>query len=796
MREKKKLAFVSALKKANNTKLKRNHSHSESSATSSAITDTTPRTTNTPANETGWIDARFGVRELKESKLKLVKKSSGRSHPPRAPDQMDIYSMLQTRTNNKSQSSTDSDTTRGERSSDRYDILTNPSQDLLKNEEENDMNTNDLAAKDDEVIDLIQNEQNGASEDIHGSVDRTDQDSKNDNQVQVCTTEKRVIPDNSTTETTSTQEVSAFTLQLDALISSHVKSRIKEIENKHQQEIENMKNAHETETRKLLKEKHERNNATNAEIENLVKRVHELEENNADLSQQLTSSHNQIKSLQRQTGSLQAALQKCKSDNKDLKRKQTTVEKLGIGFGPNGELMFSNIFATLLEKTSSPSESQNSSILESQKESQHFSLKCPEALLNLGHDDLLQKNGSDGASKEEDCNENQSCNMFEGSDTGKDCSDDSDLAVTSPIINLPQKTPSNSRSSKNDVDKSFSLSPKQLKFKRSEKAQLRNSSSSLATFSLDDKLVESSQETDDESTVLPNASSRRESKHESSPKQLHTRKVTPATNGGKKWQPEDEAIKQGHKIRDDVSYEQDITSKLTPTLQSKPFKSKKRPSPTEECTKKSKTKFSTSLISISNLDESQMYQVNKQVGNENKNSSNTEQLCLGKNTKDARKEASRTPTRKDEEFRFQEVIRGKKARAEMHGADCPCCGDFYKAVGEGKGKEVFDIEEMKQVFSRHRSKYQNEQATPDGYWDMSFADSVKARQQNESLLSQGMGLTQSPTKEHYRGSNETIHNQEIDDEKRNREENSLQDFPSQTGSFSQESERYEQSLAY
>lgn len=673
MKEKKKLSFVSALKKANNTKLKRNHSHSESSATSSAITDTTPRTTNNPANDKGWMDARFGVREVKESKLKLVKKS-GRSHPPRSPDQMDIYSMLQNRTNSKSQSSNDSDTTKGERSSDRYDILTNASQDLLKNEEENDVNTNDLAEKDDEVIDLIQNKQNGVSDDIHDSVDRSDENEvlKKDNHVPVGATKERVIPDNSTTESMSTQKVSAFTLQLDALISSHVKSRIKEIEKKHEQKIETMKNSHETETRKLLKEKHERNNATDAEIENLVKRVHELEENNTDLSQQLNSSQNQIKSLQRQTGSLQAALQKCKSDNKDLKRKQTTVEKLGIGFGPKGELMFSNIFTTLLEKTSSPSESQNSSVLESQKESQHFSLKCPEALLNLGRDDLLQKNDSDEASREEDCNENDSCNMFEGSDTLKDSLNDSDVAVTSPIISLPHKTPSNPRSSKNDVDQSFSLSPKQLKFKRCEKAQLQNPSSSLATFSLDDKLVESSQETDDESTVLPNASSRRESKQESSPKQVHTRKVTPATNGEKKWQSEDEAVKQDHKNRR-VSYEQDITGTLTPTLQSKPFNSKKRPSPTEESTKKSKTKFSTSLISISNLDESQTYPANKEVGNEKKNSSNTEKYCKGTNTKNARKESSHTPIRQDEEFRYNEVIRGKKARAEMHGKDCPCC---------------------------------------------------------------------------------------------------------------------------
>lgn len=102
---------------------------------------------------------------------------------------------------------------------------------------------------------------------------------------------------------------------------------------------------------------------------------------------------------------------------------------------------------------------------------------------------------------------------------------------------------------------------------------------------------------------------------------------------------------------------------------------------------------------------------------------------------------------------------------------------------------------MKQDNSRHRSKYQNEQATPENFWDMSFADSVKERQHPESLLSQGLGLTQSPMKENYRGTNETVHSQEID-ERRKTEENSLQDLPSQTGSFSQESERYEQSLAY
>jgi hypothetical protein len=84
-----------------------------------------------------------------------------------------------------------------------------------------------------------------------------------------------------------------------------------------------------------------------------------------------------------------------------------------------------------------------------------------------------------------------------------------------------------------------------------------------------------------------------------------------------------------------------------------------------------------------------------------------------------------------EHFKYKEVVRGKNAREALKGFDCEQCGGFFNAVLEGKGSEVYNRNDLICKCSRHRSKWSPDK-TPKDFWEMSFADSIAAREKGVS----------------------------------------------------------------
>jgi hypothetical protein len=82
-------------------------------------------------------------------------------------------------------------------------------------------------------------------------------------------------------------------------------------------------------------------------------------------------------------------------------------------------------------------------------------------------------------------------------------------------------------------------------------------------------------------------------------------------------------------------------------------------------------------------------------------------------------------------FKYKEVVRGKTARVALKGFDCEQCGGFFNAVLEGKGSEIYNRDDLICKCSRHRSKWSPDK-TPKDFWEMSFADSIAARENDGS----------------------------------------------------------------
>ena len=68
-------------------------------------------------------------------------------------------------------------------------------------------------------------------------------------------------------------------------------------------------------------------------------------------------------------------------------------------------------------------------------------------------------------------------------------------------------------------------------------------------------------------------------------------------------------------------------------------------------------------------------------------------------------------------YAFQEVVRGKDARAALPGHDCEECRKFLDALGNDTGFRDTIVQEC----SRHRSRFAPP-STPKDYWRLTFAD--------------------------------------------------------------------------
>jgi hypothetical protein len=77
-------------------------------------------------------------------------------------------------------------------------------------------------------------------------------------------------------------------------------------------------------------------------------------------------------------------------------------------------------------------------------------------------------------------------------------------------------------------------------------------------------------------------------------------------------------------------------------------------------------------------------------------------------------------------YKYQEVVRCRHDRQNLPGHECPDCKPFLDAVCNAEGGDVFDRNKIVDC-SRHRSAH-SPPSTPEGFWDLSFADEKQARE--------------------------------------------------------------------
>ncbi len=80
-------------------------------------------------------------------------------------------------------------------------------------------------------------------------------------------------------------------------------------------------------------------------------------------------------------------------------------------------------------------------------------------------------------------------------------------------------------------------------------------------------------------------------------------------------------------------------------------------------------------------------------------------------------------------YKYKETVRGKEAREKLHAYKCSCCSGLYDAVLAGEGAKHFDRESLMQL-SRHRARFSPDN-TPENFWEMSFADSIAKRREEQ-----------------------------------------------------------------
>ncbi len=95
------------------------------------------------------------------------------------------------------------------------------------------------------------------------------------------------------------------------------------------------------------------------------------------------------------------------------------------------------------------------------------------------------------------------------------------------------------------------------------------------------------------------------------------------------------------------------------------------------------------------------------------------------NTCDVRDKEMDDTKLKENKFKYQEVVRGKKAREALNGYFCEQCNEFADAVCDHPGGDVFD-RKMFTTCSRHRARYSPPQ-TPVDFWELDFIDERKAK---------------------------------------------------------------------
>ncbi|KAF9026210.1 hypothetical protein BDZ89DRAFT_1016326 [Hymenopellis radicata] len=106
------------------------------------------------------------------------------------------------------------------------------------------------------------------------------------------------------------------------------------------------------------------------------------------------------------------------------------------------------------------------------------------------------------------------------------------------------------------------------------------------------------------------------------------------------------------------------------------------------------------------------------------------------------------PSRNDGlDYAYEEVVRGKEKRRNLHGGDCECCRDYYEGVGPLPPRQGMPLwkspepnkkaspvttprRERKKGISRHRHQWA-QGGTPPDYWNIGFPDTQEVESINE-----------------------------------------------------------------
>lgn len=80
-------------------------------------------------------------------------------------------------------------------------------------------------------------------------------------------------------------------------------------------------------------------------------------------------------------------------------------------------------------------------------------------------------------------------------------------------------------------------------------------------------------------------------------------------------------------------------------------------------------------------------------------------------------------------YKYDEVVRNKEARKQMHGITCDVCRKFYEATGFNGSQ----LQDRLNHISRHRTicLKEGESLTPEGYWDIGFPSTQEVEELNK-----------------------------------------------------------------
>jgi hypothetical protein len=572
--------------------------------------------------------------------------------------------------------------------------------------------------------------------------------------------------------------------QIGSLVQDHVQQQLDDMKRAHLKEIEAIRSLHNAKIVEMEGTTANLNNQVKALQQKQADKIPTLEKVRIDLTIQ-------IKSLQRQSASLQSALGKVRSSHRMEKQKNSRFKELGVeineighvifkppGFGGGGgglrldsqsqrsdvDLRWEGSLATSGNRnpaveggnSEGRDESPGNSDAERSQESDVTKVAQDDG------DNLVNDSGSINAvAKHRKDNigalavgtahsvEASHCQTSKGDSERmqKKIVPTEPQTTQSPVLSTSNSSPTVSkelqqRSSIRDMDITVSLPPKRLNFQsaianaspRIKQEHSSPLSADALQFSIE---VDCDDDSSDDETRMNSSQNSVDQEHGNDASPLvptKLRKVTPAASGR-----DDHVLKQNKPLNGRNKIPIRDVSNQTIKMKEEKLSPAKRRSPTawlgteeEAMNRSNKTKRrckpSSSIVGVTatSLTNTRSTSSNRAFS---RGSPRPFDSTVQPSTTRARTNNPKNQNTSANEYnyKYKEVVRGKKEREKLHGNDCECCKGFYDALLSGKGAQVFDRDKMVQENSRHRSRHVEVENTPKDFWEMSFMDSIEER---------------------------------------------------------------------